>query len=75
MTGRRPYAVAARRPARDRPGAATGNKAPGRTGGGPARRLVAVWSQAAGPAPRTTVAVWDWPDWSVQLMLILLPGW
>src|SRR5260370_4868098 len=31
--------------------------------------------QAAGPAPRTTVAVCDWPDWSVQLMLILSPGW
>jgi hypothetical protein len=31
--------------------------------------------QAAGPVVRTTVAVCDWPDWSVQLMLTLLPGW
>jgi hypothetical protein len=46
---------------------------------GPARILPGAWPpygyQAAGPAPRTTVAVWDWPDWSVQLMLILSPGW
>ncbi len=32
-------------------------------------------SQSAGPAVRVTVAVWDWPDWSVQPMLILSPGW
>jgi hypothetical protein len=46
---------------------------------GPARILPGAWSpsgyQAAGPTPRTTVAVWDWPDWSVQLTLILSPGW
>ena len=32
-------------------------------------------SQSAGPAVRVTVAVCDWPDWSVQPMLILSPGW
>src|SRR5437868_7373489 len=32
-------------------------------------------AQAAGPAPRVTVAVWLVPLWSVQLMLTLSPGW
>ena len=31
--------------------------------------------QSAGPLPSVTVAVCDWPYWSVQLMLILSPGW
>src|SRR5262249_48051135 len=26
-------------------------------------------------AVRVTVTVWDWPAWSVQLRLILSPGW
>jgi hypothetical protein len=62
-------------PAWDRFSAAARKTAPGRT----AKILPGAWlpcgSQAAGPAPRTKVTVWDWPDWSVQLMLILSPGW
>src|SRR5450631_929825 len=30
---------------------------------------------AAGPLPSVTVALCDWPYWSVQLRLILSPGW
>ncbi len=31
--------------------------------------------QAAGPVVSVTVAVCDWPDWSVQPRLIFWPGW
>ena len=32
-------------------------------------------AQAAGPLASVTVVVCDWPDVSVQPMLILSPGW
>src|SRR5258707_6841549 len=32
-------------------------------------------SQSAGPLPSCTVAVCDWPAWSVHPMVVLSPGW
>src|SRR5215472_17845282 len=41
----------------------------------PAAQAAGSGGQAAGPAASVTVAVCDWPLGSVQLMLILSPGW
>src|ERR1700678_840000 len=38
-------------------------------------RAVSGWPQPAGPEPRSRVPAWLLPDWSVQLTLILSPGW
>src|SRR5215471_7055315 len=43
--------------------------------GGSGYRVWRSGGQAAGPAASVTVAVCDWPLGSVQLMLILSPGW
>ena len=38
------------------------------------RQAIGVWRQAGGPVPRSTVAVWDWPDESTHPICTLSPG-